>query len=389
MSTQRQFRTPSYRLHRPSGLAVVSIGGRDVYLGKHGSPKSRAEYDRLIAEWLLNNRQSTHAPRDNPDDLTVAELCLRYLNWATSYYVKLGEPTSETHSIKRAIRTLRQLYGHTAARDYGPLALKATRNRWIDEGITRLGCNRLTGIVKRIFRWGTEQEFIPSTVYHGLAAVSGLRKGRTDARDNEPVGPVPDEVLTKTLDQLSPMLRAMVQLQAITGMRPGEVIQLRGVDLDMGQSVWEYRPTVHKTQHAGRIRVVFIGPRAQALLRPWLRDDPNELLFGPRQNRESQLRDQPTPRPRTEWEKRHRKRRAFRDQYSRNSYLLAIRRACERAGVEPWSPNRLRHFAATRIRALFGIDATRTVLGHSDPTVTLVYAERDLDTARRIMSEVG
>jgi len=49
----------------------------------------------------------------------------------------------------------------------------------------------------------------------------------------------------------------------------------------------------------------------------------------------------------------------------------------------------LRHTAATKIRARFGIDATRTVLGHSDPAVTLVYAERDLDTARRIMGEVG
>ncbi len=214
MSTQRQPRTPTYRLHRPSGLAVVTIGGRDVYLGEHGSPKSRAEFDRLIAEWLLNGRQSTHAPRDNPDDLTIAELCDRYLDWAEGYYRKLGEATSEMDNVKRAIRTLREIYAHTAARDYGPLALKATRNRWVDEGITRLGCNRLTGIVKRIIRWGCEHEFLPPTVYHGLTAVSGLRKGRTEAKDNEPVGPVPDDVLNKTLDKLSPMIRAMVETQS-------------------------------------------------------------------------------------------------------------------------------------------------------------------------------
>ena len=50
-------RTPSYREHKPSGQAVVTLGGRDVYLGKHGTPESRAEYDRVIAEWLANGRQ--------------------------------------------------------------------------------------------------------------------------------------------------------------------------------------------------------------------------------------------------------------------------------------------------------------------------------------------
>ena len=197
MSAERQSRTPSYRLHRPSGLAVVSIGGRDVYLGKHGSPESRAKYDQLIAEWLLGGRQNTHAPRDNPDDLTVSELGIRYVEWATAYYRKLDEPTSEIHNVNRAVRTLRQLYGPTVARDFGPLALKAVRNRWVDEGITRSGCNRLTGIVKRLFRWAAEHEFIPPTLYHGLTAVSGLRKGRTEARDNPPIGPVPMTCLRK------------------------------------------------------------------------------------------------------------------------------------------------------------------------------------------------
>lgn len=389
MPTQRQPRTPKYRLHRPSGLAVVTIGGRDVYLGKHGSPESRAEYDRLIAEWLLGGRQNTHGPRDNPADLTVSELGIRYVEWATTYYRKLDEPTSEIHNVNRAIRTLRQLYGPTAARDFGPLALKATRNRWVHEGITRLGCNRLTGIVKRIFRWATEHEFIPPTIYHGLTAVSGLRKGRTEAKDNHPVGPVPDDVLARTLDQLSPMLRAMVETQLQSGMRPGEVIQLRGADLDMSGPVWEFRPRNHKTEHTGRNRVIFIGPRAQELIRPWLPGNPDEFVFGPRQNRASQLKDQPSPRPRTTWEKRHRKRKTLGDRYTLVGYENAIRRACLKAGVPRWGPNRLRHVAATKIRARFGIEATRTVLGHADPAITLVYAERDFDTARRIMGEVG
>jgi hypothetical protein len=50
-------RTPSYRLHKPSGQAVVTIAGKDFYLGRFGDPASKAEYDRLIAEWLTNGRR--------------------------------------------------------------------------------------------------------------------------------------------------------------------------------------------------------------------------------------------------------------------------------------------------------------------------------------------
>jgi hypothetical protein len=43
-------RTSSYRLHKPAGQDVVTRCGRDLYLGKYGTPESRSEYDRLINE---------------------------------------------------------------------------------------------------------------------------------------------------------------------------------------------------------------------------------------------------------------------------------------------------------------------------------------------------
>ena len=54
-----------------------------------------------------------------------------------------------------------------------------------------------------------------------------------------------------------------------------------------------------------------------------------------------------------------------------------------------WSPNQLRHTRATRIREKYGLEAAATVLGHSDPRVTEIYAERDFGMAERIMLEVG
>src|SRR5262245_44680082 len=47
---------PSYRLHKPSGQAVVTLNGRDFYLGRHGAETSRDAYDRLIGQWLGRHR---------------------------------------------------------------------------------------------------------------------------------------------------------------------------------------------------------------------------------------------------------------------------------------------------------------------------------------------
>jgi hypothetical protein len=48
---------PTYRKHRGTAQAVVSLNGRDFYLGPHNTRASKLEYDRLIGEWLHQGRQ--------------------------------------------------------------------------------------------------------------------------------------------------------------------------------------------------------------------------------------------------------------------------------------------------------------------------------------------
>jgi hypothetical protein len=57
--------------------------------------------------------------------------------------------------------------------------------------------------------------------------------------------------------------------------------------------------------------------------------------------------------------------------------------------VKRWSPNRLRHAAATEIRKRFGLEAAQTVLGHAQASINEDYAERDLTLAVRVAREVG
>ena len=132
---------------------------------------------------------------------------------------------------------------------------------------------------------------VPATVYHGLQAVAGLKKGRSQARETQKVQPVADALVDAVLPCLTPPVRAMVQVQRLTGMRPCEVVLMRPCDIDQRAGrTWLYRPESHKTEHHGITRAVFIGPQAQDILKPFLDRSPGAYLFRPREAMRTTLR---------------------------------------------------------------------------------------------------
>ena len=242
---RKTLRTPSYRLHKPTGQAVVRLNGRDLYLGRHNTQASKAEYDHLIAEWLANGRRLPRA--DGQECLTITELIARFWKqYVQPHYRKPdGTPTSEPDNFRLALRPLKATCGTLSARDFGPLALQTVRQAMIDAGGSRGYINKHVRRIKLMFRWAVENKIVPPSVYHGLQAVSGLRLGRSDARETEPVTPVADQYVDAVRVHVSRQVWAIVELQRLTGMRSGEVVIMRGSDLDMVGKLWLYRPTSH------------------------------------------------------------------------------------------------------------------------------------------------
>jgi len=403
------FRVPSYRRHKPSGQAVVTLNGRDIYLGKWGTKASRAEYDRLIGEWLAGGRSLPNAD----DGVSVSELVLAYWRFAKRYYRKDGKPTTALDGVRQSLRPLRDMYASTPATRFGPRSLVALRQRLLESGrLNRGTVNKRIDTVKRVFKWGVAQELVPARVWHALQAVSGLRKGRTKAREAKPVPPVAVEVVDATLPHLPEVVADMVRLQRLCGCRPAEVCLVRPCDVDTSGDVWVYRPESHKTEHHGRDRVICIGPKGQDVLRPYLLRPADAYCFSPQESERKRLaalhEKRKTPlscgnRPGTNRKRRPKKQAG--DRYDTNSYRRAIHRAVDLAnrartkmaaadGTEPellprWSPNRLRHSAATAIRKQFGLEAAQVTLGHAQADVTQVYAERDLSLAVEVMRKIG
>lgn len=415
--------TPKYRKHRASGQAIVTLNGRDVYLGPFGTAASRIEYDRVIAEWLTHGRVLD--PKGNGHDMTVVELIARYRGFTENHY---KESISEVEKFKLAAKPLLALYGRSLAAEFGPRKLETVRQSMMDAGLSLRTINQRVERLKRMFRWAVKNEFVPADIWHGLQAVEGLRRGQQGVRPPKIVTPVADEIVEQTIPHLLPPVKAMVRLQLLTGMRSGEVVRMRGRDFEMSSEVWLYRPGRHKTAHRGHSREIRIGPRAKAVLEPFLKADLEQFLFQPRdamafryerirKGRKSKVQPSQISR------KKRRPERQPQDQYTVATYRRAITRACDRAFPPPegllqskkesheqwmarltpkqkqelaewrkahrWHPHQLRHNAATRLRKEFGIEAARVVLGHRSAAITEVYAEVDHAKAAEIMARVG
>jgi hypothetical protein len=284
MARTKKGTPPSYPKKPHKGQARITVplatGKRhEIYLGAFGSEASRQEYRRVLAVLEANGYFPVKEGAAG-GDLTLNELALRFWKHAQGYYrLADGSPSRELEHFESSLRPALDLYGNKLAADFGPLALKAVRqrlvdakryrvrvtgedglrDRWVtesrirlDEGregrgwaewngqwrpvevlkaepaLSRKVINQRVDHIKRVFRWAVSEELVPPSVHDALRSVPGLRRGHKGTYDHPKVRPVPDEHVEVTLRFLRPQVAAMVQLQRLVGTRETEVCLMRG-----------------------------------------------------------------------------------------------------------------------------------------------------------------
>jgi integrase len=397
-------KVPALRHHKARGLAVVTLGGRDFYCGKFGTRQSRHEYDRVVGEWLAAGRPQALG---NATKLTMAELLVRYMNFAKGYYLP---PSRELEGITLSLRPLKERYGHTLAADFGPLALRAVRDAWVRAGLSRKHINARVGKIRRLFKFAVSHELVPSGVLDGLRAVEPLTFGHTAAVEAAPREAVDEAVFWATLKHLSPTVRAMLELLWWTGARPSEICSMRTADVDRRGETWVYRPPSHKNAYRGHERRIFLGPQAQRVLAPWLREDGEQFVFQPREavkvqragyrkahrtdaNRAraaaNKRRAAAGARKAKTGSSRPASRREAGDRYTPQRLANAVRRVCIKQKLSRWTPYMIRHATATRIEQTIDFDTARKVLGQRSAAVTQRYVHSDGQAAAAAMAAHG
>ncbi len=431
-------KTPAYRHKKDRNTAVVTLTDsvtkmrRDYPLGEFDTPQSRERYHQLVAHWEASGRRLPARKRDGDCGLTINELIAAYMPDVATQC-----DDARMFHVKNALRILRELYGSSAAQDFGPLSFQAVRNAMVSKDHakgkwSRGYVNKVSNEICRMFRWAISQELVPVTVYQAIKTVQPLKRGQSSAPETKPVTPASDDLIEAAMPYMSRQVRAIVELQLLTGARPGELLGLRSVDIDTTGTVWTCTLVDHKTAHRGRDRVLYFGPQAQKVLEAFMGNRPtNAYLFSPADaeiERHITLHaSRKTPlscgnRPGTNV--KDNPIRSPGDRYTSASYRRAITRACDQAFVPPpelaacevettrqwrtrltpkqraqldelrkenqFTPYQLRHTAATRIRKAYGLEAAQLVLGHSSALVTdAVYAERDAGRVIQVIGEAG
>lgn len=413
---------PSYCRHRQSGQAVFNwpLGGgkyKSILLGKHGSPESHVEYERVLAEWRAANgtaRLAVAAANGHPADLTLYEIALAFDKHAERYYRNptTGQPTGEAENFKDALQPMLDLYGHRPWKDFGPLALKAVRMKMIEAGLARKTANARINRVRRFFRWAASNQLVDASVVTALETVAALRKGeqveiQTDAgmqvitvRESPGVHDIKWERVDEVLPRLPRPVAAMVQIMRYSNCRAEDVVIMRTCDIVRDEDIWKYRPESHKNQwreedNEIHKREVLLGKCCQEVVRPFLNEGQTEAyLFSPLEakaafqaERASQRKTKRTP---SELKKRRKKhpQRAPRERYDVNTFQQSIRKTCKKLGVRVWKLLEIRHTRATDVRERYGVEGASASLGNTVEAAQ-IYAEKNKVLAHKIATEMG
>lgn len=316
-----------------------------------------------------------------------------------------------------ALSVCRRTCGKLAADEFGPLRLQQVRERMVARGWRLNTINRSIRTIVAAFRWGVSHERIHPNTLSKLESLRPLRQGEADVPASKKIRPVPIEKIEAVKPFVSPQVAATIDLQRLTGARPGELVIMRPMDIDASGRVWRYRPETHKTAWRDRTREIPMGPKAQAIVSPFLEGrSADTYVFSPSEAERARRAEQQAKR--TSHHSTNKARDAKRkaegktagsnvgDRYTPDSYRRAIERVCDKAFQPPkdlrgeklkawrkrhrWTPYQLRHTAATEIRRTCGLEQASLILGHSSAALTdAVYAERDLAKVEQAILAVG
>ena len=304
---------PKYRLHKSTKQAVVSFFGETLYIGPFGSSKSHQRYQELLYEWEKRRHEerpvakledADESCKTDPEKVaasvttatlrekvkagspvTISELILVYRRHTRRYYRKNGEITREAGAIDDVLRLLRKYHGTSYAQEFGPVALDELREKMIDEmdwsrGYLNKQVNRLRGM----FKWAASKELIDGSVSTALRELAGLKKGRTRARETAPVESVPDHIIDETLKHLPEVVADMVRIQRLTSARLAKSARCHRRTLIAVATFGCTDPLNTRPSILRRIASSPIGPRAQAILKPYLERADQDFCFSPKES---------------------------------------------------------------------------------------------------------
>ena len=420
---------PTRKLHelvlvRRSDKAYVWFGGKYVYLGKwdgeEPSEIALRRFEEYKAKWKVNPTTEVKVKSD-------ALFCELWKAWKKSPEAPLSKSRKDFERTERLLfGTMDAIGPHlgTKLTDFTALELRTWQSHLCqlkDKNgklcLSRDTIRRCVNLVRQGFQWGAVGGVVDQNHAASLLFVESPAKGKV--KEGRKLASVNKTNSEKAIPFLSPPLQKVVQLLWLTTARPSEILGLMGEDLenlseqnqfhriqrtgsillrggaDMDleqEGVWAAVLEEHKTAGKGFERVIFFGPKAQEILRPIVGVE--GYLFKPREGREFQLAEQAKKQTTTgkgskkpkKGELAERKPGEF---YSSDALCKAVKKACKKAKIPPYSPYQIRHTASAAIMYSHGKEAASVYMGHKPSGMTGNYTGNNLRLAAKVAKEVG
>jgi integrase len=359
-------------------------------VGSRYATKDIAVAKELAKIYYQDMLQKIKVAKREDYDQTMATLIKLYL--AHTDKTKPSEHYRREWATRPLIKNCPQL----CPEEFGPLKLQQIRDIIIDQ--TQMRRTTINGVVKqwvRMFKWAVSQELVSVRAYQALTTVESLKKGHPGTIDSKKVKSVKDEYVDKCLPYTSQVVADMIRLQRLTGMRSGELVTLRPVDIDKEtvKGVWLYMPNSHKTDYLDFEKVIPLGKKSQNILKKYMVRPPEKYCFSPaqslRQIRQVRHEKRTTPQKygnnigtniteEPQW--------TASEKYTTGTYRQAVEYAQQAAKadgkkIKRWTPHQLRHSRATELNKQYGQSAVKAALGHLTLTASQGYIDRDLELA--------
>lgn len=382
---------PERRYH-VSGQSVVTIDGKNFYLGPHNEALTVARYACLVKAYQDNGYRLPddysiddvrNATAGQFGDLMVEDQAdepvrVKHLAEAYKAYV-LKRYANAVQDQSRRLDVVKWLLEHDSellVEKFGPKKLREYRDRLDDGSRSRRYLNRLTNEIRAVFKWGVSQEMVPANVLVSLKTLAPLVAGEAGfelAKRKR----VSLEVVRATAKFLAPIVRDMLTVQLATGMRPSELCSMKAGEIDRTGEVWLFKPLNHKTAHKGIEREIPILGQARTAIENYLNRSPTSFLFSPaeamswfRAKQRSECKGYGSyKKPVNEPKKQPG------DHYDAGSYRQAITRAAKQAKVPHWTPYQVRHLVGTAVAEALHLESSKALLGHQDLQTTQIYAQ--------------
>lgn len=392
MPRRRRGEPPRLCHHKASNQGYVFIEGKCIYLGTFGTPECRQRYRAELLRWEEEQKgerveRKVYLGRG----ATIAELVEAFMREVADVKFQIdGEKTTSWKACRLFLRDdLAARFGDMRADEFRHPEFEEYRQKYIQKGYARGSMKNVIARILVLFRWGHKKGVVSAETLTSLATSPEPDEGE----ERDPVGHVEPATLAKLLEFLKQpsakcdyparrqRLSAMMEIQYLVGMRPGELVRMKSSEIRQDATVlvkgktiqifdeagkpyagWVFQPGRHKNLKRGRYLAYLIGPKARALLEPYLP-----------QNSEAYL-----------WQGR-----LARTHLTYEAYQKIVREVCVRAGLPHIAVNQLRHGAATRYGLIAGIESASNVLNHASLDTTAIYFSRNLQSVTGLVEKHG